>query len=82
METITIIGFGLAGGIVRAVVGLFKNKVFTKSKFKKGRFLFTLIGSGLIGGFCALLTIADYRIPLLAGYAGTDLIEGIYRGTQ
>ena len=75
-----IIGFGLFGGIIRTLVGLFKHKVFTgKEKFNSKKFWFTLILSGAIGAFCALLLIEDYRLILLAGYAGTDLIQGLYK---
>ncbi len=41
--------------------------------------LFTLFASGVIGVFCGLLVSADYRLNLLAGYAGTDFIESIYK---
>jgi uncharacterized membrane protein YeaQ/YmgE (transglycosylase-associated protein family) len=80
MNTLLLIAFGLFGGIVRCIVGLFKHKVFTgKEKFNSRKFWFTIILSGMIGAFCALLTVDDYRIILLAGYAGTDLIQGVYR---
>jgi len=83
MNIIILIVFGLFGGIIRAAVGLFKNKVFTgKEKFNSGKFWFTIILSGVIGAFCALLTVSDYRIALLAGYAGTDFIQGIYKITK
>jgi hypothetical protein len=75
------ISFGFLGGIVRALVGIIKyKKTHTRFVFLPGRFLFTLIASGVIGVFVALLIANDYRIALLAGYAGTDLIEGIYNG--
>lgn len=65
---------------MRSLVGLLKHKVFSgKEKFKNGKFWFNIILSGLIGMFCALLMIDDFRIALLAGYAGTDLIQGLYR---
>jgi fluoride ion exporter CrcB/FEX len=80
MNTITLIGCGLFGGIIRSVVGLLKHKVFTgKEKFQTKKFLFTIITSSLIGVFCALLMVGDYRLILLAGYAGTDLIQGLYK---
>jgi hypothetical protein len=83
MELWILVMFGFFGGLIRALVGLFKHKVFTgKEKFSKGKFAFTLIISGLIGAFCALLMIEDFRIALLAGYAGTDLIQGIYKITR
>lgn len=80
MNLFLLIAFGLFGGIVRSIVGLFKHKVFSgKEKFNNTKFWCTLLISGLIGVFCALLTIDDYRIILLAGYAGTDLIQGVYK---
>jgi hypothetical protein len=80
MNIFILIAFGLFGGIVRSIVGLFKHKVFSgKEKFNSKKFWFTIILSGLIGAFCALLTVNDYRIILLAGYAGTDLIQGVYK---
>ncbi len=83
MELWLLVIFGLFGGLIHALVGMFKHKVFSgREKFHKGKFSFTLIASGLIGLFCALLLIEDYRIALLAGYAGTDLIQGIYKITR
>lgn len=80
MNILMLIGFGLFGGIIRSLVGLLKHKVFTgKEKFNSKKFLFSVILSGVIGAFCALLIVTDYRIILLAGYAGTDLIQGVYR---
>ena len=70
--------FGFFGGLVRAIVGVMK---LTKPKKEfNGRYLLlTLIGSGLIGMFAAMLVGADYRVALLAGYAGIDLIDGLYK---
>lgn len=80
MTIMMLIIFGLFGGVIRSIVGLFKHKVFTgKERFNSGKFWFTIILSGTIGAFCALLTIKDYRIALLAGYAGTDFIQGVYK---
>ena len=79
MEMLYLILFGFLGGFIRIIVGLLKSKVFSeKKKFKGGKFLFTLLASGVIGAFCALLLVDDYRLILLAGYAGTDIIQGAY----
>ncbi len=67
--------FGLLGGITRAVVGVLKNK----NKFVLSKSLITLFASGIIGIFAGLLVIQDIRVVLLVGYAGTDLIEGIFK---
>lgn len=68
--------FGFFGGIVRILVGVLKLK---RKEFKWARLLFSLIASGLIGAFAALFVSDDYRLMLLAGYAGTDFVEGLYR---
>jgi len=83
MNTFLLISFGLFGGIIRAAVGLYKNKVFKgKEKFNSKKFWFSLVLSGIIGVFCALLTIEDYRLILLAGYAGTDFIQGAFKNSK
>ena len=70
---------GTIGGMTRAFVGLLKyyqeNK---KKKFRWSYILFTIIASGFIGMFCGLI-VQDNTLSLLAGYAGTDFIENIYK---
>lgn len=68
--------FGLFGGVVRAIIGFLKHR---KEGFKAEKFGLTLVLSGIIGAFSALLLVDDLRLVLLAGYAGTDLIEGMYK---
>ena len=70
--------FGLIGGIVRGVVGFVKSKQH-KKKFNAGYFVFTIAVSAVIGLFAGMLMNSDYKISLLAGYAGIDLIESIYK---
>ncbi len=80
MEIFTIMLFGFTGGIARALAGLLKNKVFLgKQKFKPWKFIITILISGIIGLFCGLLLIDDYRLALLAGYAGTHFIQTMYK---
>jgi len=70
--------FGLIGGIVRGVVGIVKSQK-SKKKFNLAYFAFTIVCSGIIGVFAGLLVSADYKLTMLAGYAGMDLIESIYK---
>ena len=70
--------YGFFGGVVRALVGLMKSRTF-KKKFDPTYLLFTLVASGVIGMASGLLVYGDYRLAILAGYAGTDFIEGVYR---
>ncbi len=69
--------FGFFGGIVRILVGILKLK--HSREFKWPRVIITLVVSGIIGAFAALFVSTDYRLMLLAGYAGTDFIEGLYK---
>lgn len=80
MELFIAAIFGLLGGITRACVGLLKYSVpKPQGRFSPGALLFTLVASGMIGVFCSLLVGGNYQLSLLAGYAGTDLIENIYK---
>ncbi|MFH1440261.1 MAG: hypothetical protein ABIG89_06840 [Candidatus Woesearchaeota archaeon] len=81
MTTILIVAvFGFIGGLARACVGYVKYRsADKKTKFKIQPFLITLLASGIIGTFAGLLVSTNYTLALLAGYAGTDLIENIYK---
>lgn len=74
--------FGAIGGITRAFVGLLKYyrvQPKKKGKFSFSEFSFTIIASAIIGLFMGLLIATNFALSLLAGYAGTDLIESIYK---
>jgi len=81
MNLIHAAGFGFFGGIVRAVVGLMKVHRL-KVEFDWKYFTFTTLASGVIGMFAGMLLNADYRLTMLAGYAGIDLIEGVYKAQK
>ncbi|MBI4154170.1 hypothetical protein HY501_02445 [Candidatus Woesearchaeota archaeon] len=69
---------GLIGGLARASVGLLKS-LSKRKKFNPWYFSLTLILSAIIGLFLGIINMGDFRISLLAGYAGTDLLEGAYK---
>ncbi len=72
--------FGFIGGLARACVGFLKYSYGTKKpKFRSSAFWFTFIASGFIGIFSGLLVSTNFALALLAGYAGTDLLESIYK---
>ena len=70
---------GLLGGAVRGLVGLSKTILKEKQTFKPYRFVMFIMVSGLIGAVAGILIEADWRIAVLAGYAGTDLIESLVK---
>ena len=39
----------------------------------------TVLVAIVIGFFTGIIFNFDYRLSLLAGYAGTDILEGIYK---
>lgn len=69
---------GMLGGVIRAVIGLFKSMA-VKRKIYWPYWLITIIISGLIGILTGIVFSFDPRLSILAGYAGTDILEGIYK---
>lgn len=72
--------FGFIGGLTRACVGFMKNSYENKKiSFSSNAFWFTFLASGVIGLFAGLLVSTNFTLSLLAGYAGTDFIENLYK---
>lgn len=72
---------GGMGGLVRAIVGITKAKEFNQNnfKFQWKYFLITIIVSIIVGQMSGLILNADWRMSLLAGYAGSDFLESLYK---
>ncbi len=72
---------GGAGGFVRALVGITKAKEFNPDtfKFQWKYFLITIVVSVIVGQMAGLIMNVDWRMSLLAGYAGSDLLESLYK---
>ncbi len=70
---------GIFGGFVRGLVGISKSVLGSKKAFSPSRLLFTLIVSGIVGGVAASLSVGDWRLSLLVGYAGSDFLEGLIK---
>lgn len=71
---------GLAGGLLRGIVGIMKqtnNPDEFKIRWKY--FGLTMLVSGIVGVVSGIIADGDWRISLLAGYAGTDFLESLYR---
>jgi uncharacterized membrane protein len=82
--TFSSILFGILGGFVCALVGIVK--YFEKNKQnQKIRFLylgFLLFVAALVGGIAGAIANHDWRLAVIAGYAGTDFLEGLYKIKQ
>ena len=69
---------GGLGGLTRGFVGLLK-AISLRRKILWGYYGITVLVAVVIGTFTGLIFNFDYRLSLLAGYAGTDILEGIYK---
>ncbi len=80
-STAAMVLVGAAGGVVRALVGILKYMERNKrrEKLRIGYLLFSVFVSAAIGGFAGALCEGNWKIAGLAGYAGTDFIESLYK---
>ena len=69
---------GGVGGLTRGFIGLLK-ALSLKRKILWGYYCITVIVAVVIGIFVGLIFNFDWRLSLLSGYAGTDILEGIYK---
>jgi len=69
---------GGIGGLTRGVVGLLK-ALSLKRRIMWNYYLITVVIAIIIGIFVGIIFDFDPRLSLLAGYAGTDILEGIYK---
>ena len=69
---------GGIGGLTRGFVGLLK-AISLRRKILWGYYSITVLVAVVIGIFTGVIFNFDPRLSLLAGYAGTDIIEGIYK---
>jgi len=69
---------GGIGGLTRGIVGLLK-ALSIKRKILWSYYAITVVIAIIIGVFVGIIFNFDPRLSLLAGYAGTDIIEGIYK---
>lgn len=69
---------GGLGGLTRGFVGLLK-ALALRRRILWGYYLVSVIVAVIIGVFVGIIFNFDPRLSLLAGYAGTDILEGIYK---
>lgn len=79
MEGVVLAGLlGGIGGLTRGVVGLLK-ALSLKRQILWLYYVITVVIAVIIGVFVGIVFDFDPRLSLLAGYAGTDILEGIYK---
>lgn len=69
---------GGIGGLTRGVVGLLK-ALSLRRRIIWAYYTITVLVAVIIGVFVGIIFDFDPRLSLLAGYAGTDILEGIYK---
>ena len=69
---------GGIGGLTRGVVGLLK-ALSLRRRILWNYYVITVLVAIIIGVFVGIIFDFDPRLSLLAGYAGTDILEGIYK---
>lgn len=71
---------GFLGGLVRGLMGISKHVRSTgKSRIRMDYMAVTLLSSGGIGLLVGVFVSDDVRFALLAGYAGTDFLENLFK---
>ena len=81
-ELMLTITAGFAGGLIRACVGILKWQTRTPTRrmnFSSQYISATVLLAGMLGVVSGLYIGNDPRFAVLAGYAGTDFIEGLYK---
>ena len=69
---------GGVGGLTRGFVGLLK-ALALKRKILWSYYAIIIVVAVVIGIFTGMIFNFDWRLALLAGYAGTDILESVYK---
>ena len=69
---------GGVGGLTRGFIGLLK-ALSLRRRIIWAYYAITVLIAVVIGVFVGIIFDFDPRLSLLAGYAGTDILEGIYK---
>lgn len=73
---------GFVGGIARGLSSfLKKRRTKTGVKFNYQYFFTTVFFSGILGGIAGALAESSWKTAFLAGYAGIDFLENMYKSS-
>jgi len=73
---------GFVGGIARGLSSVMKKrKKGVMGKFNYSYFFTTVFFSGILGGIAGALAESGWKTAFLAGYAGIDFIENLYKSS-
>ncbi len=77
-EVYMSIVFGAFGGFVRALLGVLK--ALEKGKSVRYRYFTLTLLTGILSGVVAGSLVSGPQFAFIAGYAGSDFLEGLYKG--
>ncbi len=73
---------GFLGGIIRGLVGITKYITGTPAKkrtVRKDWMILSLLSSGGLGLMAGVFIAENIKFALVAGYAGTDFLENLFK---
>lgn len=71
---------GLVGGALRGLMGIAKGLITKKEESINYKYFFVSIGiSAIVGLVASLMIPIDFKFAVLAGYAGSDFLESLYK---
>jgi hypothetical protein len=78
--TIQFLAGGL-GGLIRGLVGIYKSQTFDPKNFTFDwkPFVAWIVVAVIVGQFAGIVFNGDWRASMMAGYAGSDFIENLYK---
>lgn len=73
---------GFAGGLARGLSSYLKKRNRgAKVRFDYPYFFTTVFFSGILGGIAGAVAEGSWKTAFLAGYAGTDFLENMYKSS-
>ncbi len=81
MSYLTLGIMGGLGGTIRALVGV-RKALLDERRFSISYFLSTIINAIIIGIIVGAVLGTSTELALVAGYAGTDLLEGLAKSLK
>lgn len=79
---IEIFAAGFLGGLIRGLLGISKeirSSPVRKKKLRAEYIAVSLLAAGGLGLMVGVFIADDIRFALLAGYAGTDFLESLFK---
>lgn len=79
---IEIFAAGFLGGLIRGLLGIAKEiraSPTKKKNLRKDYIAVSLLAAGGLGLLVGVFIADDVRFALLAGYAGSDFLENLYK---